>query len=342
MSPRPSSRPPTQNWGGMSRNLALWALVALLGLAAYQFVDRGRVKAKARECGLLTVEQVENLSDESVLSLIFLPGFSTKEAVSNVSGRGVGMDVVKSNVERIGGSVMIHSTVGFGTSFEMRIPLTLSIIHALMVSSAGELYAVPQTSMIELIRLDGDRMKSGIERIHGVRVHRYRGKLLPLVSLAQVLGGSDDDARDSINIIVLQAHQQKFGLIVDRVHDTQEIVVKPLHKLLRGIACLAGATILGDGEVSLILDVVGLAELALGEARQHSVGLTEAAADPATTSPDIPQVVLVSGPQGERLAVPLSEVARLEEIPAAKVEWTGSPARRRPPTRRRNRWHHQQ
>ena len=244
-------------------------------------IDPAKIKAKARERNLLSVEQAEQLSDESVLSLIFLPGFSTKEAVSNLSGRGVGMDVVKSYVERIGGQVEVHSIVGVGSSFELRIPLTLAIIHALMVSSGGERYAVPQTSMIELIRLDGEKMKSGIEHIHGVRVHRYRGKLLPLVSLTQMLEGSEVEGLESVNIIVLQAHQQQFGLIVDRVHDTQEIVVKPLHKLLRGIACLAGATILGDGEVALILDVVGLAERALGEARTHSVGLTEGTPEPA-------------------------------------------------------------
>ncbi len=287
-------------------------------------IDHTRVKAKACEQGLLTAEQADALSDESALSLIFLPGFSTKEFVSNLSGRGVGMDVVKSNVERIGGSVNIRSTVGVGTSFELRIPLTLAIIHALMVSSGGERYAVPQTSMIEVIRLEGDRMQSGIERIHGVRVHRYRGKLLPLIWLTQALEGSDESDRDSVNIIVLQAHQQQFGLIVDRVFDTHEIVVKPLNKLLRGISCLAGATILGDGEVTLILDVVGLAELALGEARKHSVGATEATREPAAAPQDMQQLVLVSGPQGERLAVPLSSVTRLEEFPAAKIEWTGS------------------
>ncbi len=296
-------------------------------------IDRERVKAKARERGLLTPEQAEHLTDDAVLSLIFLPGFSTRDAVNSLSGRGVGMDVVKSNVERIGGQVDVQSTVGAGTTFKLRIPLTLAIIHALMVTSAGERYAVPQTSMIELIRLDGNRVKTGIERIHGVRVHRYRGKLLPLVSLTQVLGGADQNDGESVNLIVLQADQQQFGLIVDRVNDTQEIVVKPLNKLLRGISCLAGATILGDGQVALILDVTGLAERALGEARQHAAGLAEVEVEPPASSQDTQQVVLVSGPRGERLAVPLSAVARLEEIPATKIEWTGT----RPVIQYRNR-----
>ena len=287
-------------------------------------IDRKRVKSKARERGLLTSEQAESLTDEAVLSLIFLQGFSTREAVSNLSGRGVGMDVVKSNVERIGGMVDIQSTLGVGTTFKLRIPLTLAIIHALLVTCAGERYAVPQTSMIELIRLDGDRVKTGIERIHGVRVHRYRGKLLPLVSLTQVLGGTDENAGESVNIVVLQADQQQFGLIVDRVNDTQEIVVKPLNKLLRGISCLTGATILGDGQVALILDVTGVAERALGDVRQPTAAAAEVDLDSTTTTQDTQQVVLISGPHGERLAVPLSAVARLEEFPSTKIEWTGT------------------
>ena len=286
-------------------------------------IDRLRLKSKARESGLLTLEQAERLTDESILSLIFLQGVSTRDAVSNLSGRGVGMDVVKSNVERIGGMVDVHSTLGIGTTFKLRIPLTLAIIHALLVTCAGERYAVPQTSMIELIRLHGDRVQTGIERIHGVRVHRYRGKLLPLVSLTQVLGGTEENG-ESVNIVVLQADQQQFGLIVDRVNDTQEIVVKPLNKLLRGISSLAGATILGDGQVALILDVTGLAELALGDVRQLTTGAAEVDSESEKTSQDTQQVVLVSGPRGERFAVPLNAVARLEEFPATKIEWTGT------------------
>lgn len=286
-------------------------------------IDRMRLKSKARESGLLTLEQAERLTDESILSLIFLQGVSTRDAVSNLSGRGVGMDVVKSNVERIGGMVDVHSTLGVGTTFKLKIPLTLAIIHALLVTCAGERYAIPQTSMIELIRLHGDRAQTGIERIHGVRVHRYRGKLLPLVSLTQVLGGMEATG-ESVNIVVLQADQQQFGLIVDRVNDTQEIVVKPLNKLLRGISSLAGATILGDGQVALILDVTGLAELALGDVRQLSAGAATSDSESETTVQDTQQVVLVSGPHGERFAVPLSAVARLEEFPATKIEWTGS------------------
>lgn len=287
-------------------------------------VDRTRLKAKACENGLLTPEQADALNDESVLSLIFRQGFSTRDVVSHLSGRGVGMDVVKSNVERIGGVVDVVSTFGIGTTFKLRIPLTLSIIHALLVTSAGERYAVPQTSMIELIRLGGDRIKTGIERIHGASVHRYRGKLLPLVSLAQVLGGSSETSGESINIVVLQAEQQQFGLIVDRVNDTQEIVVKPLHKLLRGISCLAGATIMGDGQVALILDVAGLAERAVGDVRPEAPGHADANQDSISASQDTQQVVLVRGPQGVRMAVPLSSVTRLEQFSATRIEWTGS------------------
>lgn len=286
-------------------------------------IDRVRLKAKARESGLLTSEQAERLNDESILSLIFLQGVSTRDAVTNLSGRGVGMDVVKSNVERIGGMVDVHSTLEVGTTFKLRIPLTLAIIHALLVTCAGERYAIPQTSMIELIRRHGDRAQTGIERIHDVRVLRYRGKLLPLVSLTQVLGGTEATG-ESINIVVLQADQQQFGLIVDRVNDTQEIVVKPLNKLLRGISSLAGATILGDGQVALILDVTGLADLALGDVRQLTAGSASVESEPEATSQDTQQVVLVSGPHGERLAVPLSAVARLEEFPTTKIEWTGT------------------
>src|SRR5262249_51177375 len=154
----------------------------------------------------------------------------------------------------------VHSTVGQGTTVRTRIPLTLAIIKVLVVTSAGDRYAIPQVSIVELVRVEGEKARKGIQRVHGVPVYRYRGRLLPLVNLNQVRqGGADGPAApDAVNIVVLQAADRQFGLIVDRINDTQEIVVKPLWKHLKGLACFAGATVMGDGKVALILDVFGL------------------------------------------------------------------------------------
>src|SRR5262249_15595283 len=194
---------------------------------------------------LVTAEQVARLGERELVNLVFLPGFSTAEKVSQFSGRGVGMDVVRTNVERIGGSVDIESRPGRGTTLKMKIPLTLAIIPALTVTDAGDRYAIPQVSLLELVRLEGENAQKGIELIHGAPVYRLRGNLLPLVYLHQELRlKSTKVNHEVVNIVVLQADDRQFGLVVDAIHDTEEIVVKPLQKQLKGINVFSGATIM--------------------------------------------------------------------------------------------------
>jgi two-component system chemotaxis sensor kinase CheA len=283
-------------------------------------IDHERVRHHAVEQRLITSEQADRMGTQTLLGLIFLPGFSTAPAVTTLSGRGVGMDVVKTNIEKIGGSVDLHSTVGQGTTVRIRIPLTLAIIKVLVVTSAGDRYAIPQVSIVELVRVEGEKARKGIQRVHGVLVYRYRGRLLPLVNLNQALQvEANGDGEEAVNIVVLQAADQQFGLVVDRINDTQEIVVKPLWKHLKSLACFAGATVMGDGRVALILDVFGLAQRA--GAVSELQGWSGAAAEPAATRPaERPSVLVVEGRDGGRLAIPLSKVARLEEFPRARVE----------------------
>jgi chemotaxis protein histidine kinase CheA len=423
-------------------------------------IDLERVKQKALERGLLASDQAARLTDRELLNLLFLPGFSTAEKVTNVSGRGVGMDVVKTNIEKIGGTVDIQNRVGHGTTVKIKIPLTLAIIPALVVTSGGDRYAIPQVSLLELVRMEGEQARKGIEMIHGAPVYRLRGNLLPLVNLNHVLrvegsgtasgqnapagspalveAGSDAQALDfasarskhllwksrlqdfldgkstltineagshkdcalgkwlyssglqqfgnlpemkqleslhqqfhgavrevislktsgntagaerelvqveslsgqivslltglerqvagsnAVNIVVLQADDRHFGLVVDEINDTEEIVVKPLGKQLKGIPTFAGATIMGDGQVALILDVLGLAQLAnvVSEVRDsRSVG--DKSAQTEAVHDDGESLLLLGGPDDARMAMPLSLVARLEEFARTAMEKAG-------------------
>jgi two-component system chemotaxis sensor kinase CheA len=237
-------------------------------------IDAAKLRRKAVQKGLMTAEEAAGRSDRDMLNVIFMAGFSTADAVSNISGRGVGMDVVKTNIEGIGGSVDVQTVLGKGTTFKVKIPLTLAIIPALVVTVGGDRYAIPQVSLLELVRLDvlhgqtGQNGQAGIEWIQGVPVYRLRGRLLPLVFLDEVFdnaafSGSADRTgqlaeREAYNIVVVQADDHQFGLVVDEISDTAEIVVKPLGRLLKHVDAFAGATIMGDGRVALILDVGSL------------------------------------------------------------------------------------
>jgi len=410
-------------------------------------ISTKRLKHKAVQKGLLRSEQTDRMSERELLDLIFMPGFSTAEKVTNISGRGVGMDVVKTNIEKIGGLVDVTTHVGQGTTFKVRIPLTLAIIPALIVTTAGDRYAIPQVNLLELVRLEGEQARKGIELVNGAPVYRLRGRLLPLVYLkrelkatAQVttkvaktfegldftqarekhqqwiprlrqvmdgkliltreqagsakdcaLGrwlyssgmthygdlaetraleethrrfhecihgiiahkaagcqGNGQRALDELsalskdvldlfsaveskvremqnaNIVVLQADDRQFGLVVDEINDSEEIVVKPLGKQLKGISCYAGACIMGDGRVALILDVMGLAQQAnvIDEARAR--GLGEKPSEVAGASNGASSFLLFAGPDDSRMAVPLATVARLEEVPVAQAETAGA------------------
>ncbi len=228
-------------------------------------IDVTRVKQKAIEKGLLRPERADKLTEREALGLIFEPGFSTAQAVTNISGRGVGMDVVKSHIEKIGGVVDVFSRPGEGSTvkiriLKIRIPLTLTIIPGLVISSGGERFVIPQVSLLELIRIEGDSSGKHIEYVHGTPVYRRRSSLLPIAYLNEVLGLQSGDRADAVSLVVLQAEDQQFGLVVDGISDTQEIVVKPLGKQLKGLTLYAGATIMGDGRVALILDVLGIGQ----------------------------------------------------------------------------------
>ncbi|MEO5922292.1 MAG: chemotaxis protein CheW [Bryobacteraceae bacterium] len=286
-------------------------------------INGGRVKQKAIEKGLLRQEQADQLSEREAVNLVFLPGLSTAKEVTSISGRGVGMDVVKTNIEKIGGVVDLTSRAGQGTTVKIKIPLTLAIIPGLVVSSGGERFIIPQVSLLELLRLEGDAGKKQIERIQGAPVYRRRGSLLPIAYLSEVLGlppGERDE--DVINIVVLQAENRQFGLVVDTINDTQEIVVKPLGKQFKGLNAYAGATIMGDGKVALILDVLGVGQRSgvLSEVRDH--GRSDAARADSAHSEHQAFLLFRAG-KFERLAVPLSLVARLEEFPASRIERAG-------------------
>jgi len=412
-------------------------------------IDLIRVKQKALSRGLVPADQLERMSQRELVDLIYLPGFSTTEKVTNVSGRGVGMDVVKTNIEKIGGTVDVSSVTGQGTTLKIKIPLTLAIIPALMVTSVGERFAIPQISLVELVRLEGDDCAKSIEEIQGAPVYRLRGNLLPLVFLDRELqtscvsevtraSGGDEQQLDfelakskhldwkvklkdllrfklsmteeeagshqecalgkwlnghaldrygsipavhelrethvrfhqavrdivtahnsgqvrtaeenmramealsheitaqlakveqattrsrAVNIVVLQADGRQFGLVVDEINDTEEIVVKPLGRHLKGVTAFAGATIMGDGRVALILDLMGIALSA--DVLSHKRDSARAQAGPSTAAAqanDKQQWLLFTAGAQDRMAVPLSTVARLEEIKPESVERAG-------------------
>lgn len=290
-------------------------------------INPEKLKENAVKKGLISLQQAERMGEREALQLIFMPGFSTAEKVSNISGRGVGMDVVKTNIESIGGSVDIHTELGAGTTFKIKIPLTLAIIPALLITDKGDRYAIPQVSLVELLRLEGEQARTNIEMIHGAPVYRLRGNLLPLAHLGHELwdatqepwtGPSNDQG--VINIVVLQADGRQFGLVVDEINDTQEIVVKPLDQQLKGINAFAGATIMGDGRIALILDVLGLAQKAhvISEAREKA--MAEAQATTVNNTGALTETLLLVQVGDRRVAVPLSLVARLEEFERSDIE----------------------
>ncbi len=289
-------------------------------------IDPLRVREKAIHAKLITPDQADRLTDGELVNLIFLPGFSTVDRITQFSGRGVGMDVVRTNVEKTGGTVSIESHLGRGTTVQMKIPLTLAIIPALTITTGGDRYAIPQVSLLELVRLEGDQAQRGIERIHGAPVYRLRGNLLPLVYLNRELGLTEaaTPPPGEVNIVVLQAEDRQFGLMVDAIHDTEEIVVKPLQKQLKGITAFSGATIMGDGKVALILDIMGLAQKSnVLSGMRHSALTEKAPAAPGRTA-DTQTVLLFVIEDGSRMAIPLSQVSRLEEFPRTALERVGT------------------
>ncbi len=288
-------------------------------------IDLEKVKAKAVARGLTTPEAARRMSDRDAAELIFHPGLSTAETVTALSGRGVGMDVVRSNIRRINGSIDIETRAGQGTSFRIRLPLTLAILPALVVGCREQRFVIPQASLVELLRLGGDA-GSRVELFHGTPVFRLRNRLCPVVDLARELGLSEAAGRERLTLLVLQVGDEKLGLVVDRVEDAYEIVVKPLDKQLAGLALFGGATILSDGTVALIVDVEGLAKHARvlqGDRAGREAASPEERRPRRAAVPTHPVIVCRCSEDG-RVAIPTALVTRLEQFPAGALERLGA------------------
>jgi len=283
-------------------------------------LDTARIKAKAIAQGLVSEAEADKLSDAQIHKFIFAAGFSTAQAVTSVSGRGVGMDVVRNNIDQIGGTIDVKSVAGQGVSFVIKIPLTLAIIAALIVEVGGSRFAIPQLSVVELVRArkGGDHR---IERIKDTAVLRLRDKLLPLARLSKLLGIDGKDASEGAYIVVTQIGSQTFGIVVDTVFHTEEIVVKPMSSKLRDIPMFSGNTILGDGAVIMIIDPNGVAR-SLGSAVATQIAAAERAQAQKTEAADddMTSMLLFRAGTSQPKAVPLSLITRLEEIDARKIE----------------------
>jgi two-component system chemotaxis sensor kinase CheA len=284
-----------------------------------------KVRQKAIERGLMTPERAVQLGERELMQMVFLPGFSTAAAVTNVSGRGVGMDVVRTNVEKIGGKVEIDSRVGKGTTLRMRIPLTLAIIPALIVRSMEQSFALPQGALLELVHVPPDQAAKTIEWMEGAPLYRLRGKLLPLVFLDRLLmpGVEHKIATERDNFIaVLDADGRRFGLVVDGLADPEEIVVKPLSAVLKDIGLFSGATVLGNADLALILDPGSIAMKAgvtmIGEEEAARTAEEGEDGDAAKRL----EYLLVEA-AGRKAAVPLADVLRIEQLIVSRIEYIG-------------------
>ena len=345
-------------------------------------LDGNLLVSSALKKNLITDQEANLLSDKEKIALIFLPGFSTARQVTDVSGRGVGMDVVKTNLDRLGGIVDIESTVNKGTVIRIKLPLTLAIIPSQIISVGNERYAIPQVNLNELLRIPALQVKDRIEKVGNAEVVRLRGNLLPLLNLSKVLeidnfytsNGSqspdrrenladrrskyspsmeernsappetDSDAPDeteftprktaerrkninsAINIAVVSAGPFKYGLVVNHLRDSEEIVVKPLGRHLKGCQGYAGATIMGDGKVALILDVAGLAQMAKLASVEKLDGTGRTLEETAQAQQDkgnTTSLLLFRNGIDEQCAVPLAMVERIERIKVANIETVG-------------------
>jgi len=311
-------------------------------------INRAKVRKKALEKGLVTAVQAAALNDREIMSLVLMPGFSTAERVTELSGRGVGMDVVRTNVEKLGGHVELDSTENVGTTVRLRLPLTLAIIPSLVVRVGEARYAIPQVSIVELVWIHSAEVRDRLESVQGAPVLRLRNKLLPIVSLAHLMRmtdrvvGSDslhvlarspnaspsfsedalDDSSNDLSVVVLRAGDLRFGVLVDELFEWEEIVVKPVPSHLMDVGVFAGTTILGDGRVIMILDPGGIAKLA-----ELSVtsGVNDVARRTGTdhSAGDNRSIILFSNAPGELFAVPQDRVLRLERIEPKQIEFMG-------------------
>jgi len=320
------------------------------GQVHIDIVDDGRgmnvekIKEKAVEKGILTAEQTRQMTDREAFMLVFAPGFSTADVVSDISGRGVGMDVVRTNIEGLGGTVELDSEQGKGTRVSLRLPLTLAIIPSMIVLSGKRRFAVPQVNLQELVHLGGE---TRIESVRGADVMRLRGRLLPLVCLSELLGKTKHEEEPAISdkaesteeqntdvekeeqatlstyVLVLKVGENRFGMIVDALLDSEEIVVKPLSSYLKGCKCYAGSTIMGDGKIAMILDAAGVAAFAELKFSEISEANAETTTLDSTKTGEMQSLLLFRNAGSELLALNLDMVARIEKIKAADLEKIG-------------------
>jgi two-component system chemotaxis sensor kinase CheA len=289
-------------------------------------IDAVRLRAKAIEKGILTPDKAAAMTDREAINLIFHAGFSMAEQISSVSGRGVGMDVVKTNFEKLGGSIEIDTKVGSGTTFTVHLPLTLAIMPSLIVNGGTDRFAIPQVNISELVRVRAEEHHSMIQRVKNVEVLKLRGIILPLVKLSQVINPVDimaepigDETPHATHIVIVETGHHKYGLVVDSLQDSEEIVVKPLGMHLKNCKCLAGATILGDGQVALILDVAGIAK----NQELRSVEEIHEALDGESQNPANDEkmpILLIRNHPNEQFGVMMQIVARIERIRRDQID----------------------
>lgn len=301
-------------------------------------IDPQKILGKAIQKGIVSAEQGAKMSTRQILNIVFMPGFSTAEQVTNISGRGVGMDVVKSNIEKNGGTVDVISNVGEGTTFKLKIPLTLAIVPALVIQDKNETFAIPQINLVELVRLEGEAGREQVEVLHDSEFFRLRGNLIPLFRLSDCLNSytkstsrlaekNELPTDESINIIILSAEGRDYGLVVDAILDTEEIVVKPLSKKLKNITLFAGATIMGDGRVALIIDALGFFNAVdKGHEQKSDKMLIDEDSGIHNFVSEDQEILLCSLGDNRSYAIPLLLVSRLEEFHSDNVEWTGNQA----------------
>ncbi len=303
------------------------------GFVVIEIADDGagiameRVLAKAIERELVTADEAAAMTEREIMQLIFLPGFSTAAAVTHVSGRGVGMDVVRANVEAVGGSVEIESQLGMGTTLRLRVPLTLAIVPALAVRSGGQSFALPQSLLAELVYVPEREIATAVERIGAAEFYRLRDKLLPMVWLDRLLGLAPSAKAEAqgFYMAVLQAEGRRFGLVVEELLAPEEIVVKPLSSVLQEIGLFSGATVLGNGSLALIVDVAQTAERAGVRAVEESVKRMEIAAIETGRGAQV-SLLVFEDREGERKALPLDVVERIESVPMDQIEYAGGRA----------------
>lgn len=287
------------------------------------------VKMKALQKGLINPADVSLMGERELLGLLFCPGFSTAEKVTDVSGRGVGMDVVKTNIEKLGGTMEIMTTLGQGTIFRLTLPLTLAIISSLIVEAAGQKFALPQVNLQGMVRLKPGDPSHKIEKIRDSEVLRFRGRLLPIINLADILSlrKTNLNANQIIRVLVIKSGSKRFGLVVDLIHDGEEILVKPLPRYLNDCRCYSGVTIMGDGRTAMILDPEGIAAragLRFIDENSESATKDTVSAEESMTERQVLLLFKCSGP--ETFSIDLSMVARVEKINANQIEKIGDKA----------------